>query len=306
MNAKTLALSLAMTAVLGCTPFRTELRRNVAPEPPLTLGGGTKGQIIAPKRCALRLAVLARPLNDPTLNGALWSVVDEQISSADARRQLEANGLRIGIVPGSLPQDVEAMLHAPPPHQIEPTQINIPSGDNTLFAVAPAAPRVTLILNRQDKTVGKDYLDVTGFIRLTATQEGPTGVSLRIVPELHHGPVMHRYAADTATNPYSVQQFVMKDGQEEETLRELAATITLQPGQVAVIGCRPECERSVGHFLLTEPEANSDRIQQKVLLVWAGHGPADVSPALAGASAAGSPAGRNEPGNASKTAGRPK
>lgn len=297
MNAKTLALTVAMAAIVGCTPFGSEVRRNVEPGPPLTLGSGTKGQILSPKRCALRLAVLSRPLNDSAINGALWGVVDEQIIAAGARRELEANGLRIGIVPGSLPQDVEGMLHAPPPHQIEPAQINIPSGDNTLFALTSAMPRVSLILNRQDKTVGKDYTDVTGFIRLTATQDGSSGVALRFVPELHYGPIQHRYAADSSTNPYSVQQFVIKDGQEEETLRELAATVTLQPGQVAVLGCRPECERSLGYHLLTEPEANSDRLQQKVLLIWATQGQADAR-ASAGAKP---PVARTGPGNADKS-----
>lgn len=269
MNRKTLALALATMSVVGCTPFGFDLRRNAETIAPLKLGNGTKGQLILPKRCALRLAVLTRPLNDPAINHSLWGIVDEQLIGTEARRRLETNGLRIGIVPGSLPQDVEAILRAPPPHQIEPTQVNIPSGDNTLFALTAAVPRVSLIMNRHERTVGKDYHDVTGFIRLTASHEGPNGVSLRFVPELHFGPVTHRYAADTSTNPFSVQQFVMKEGQEEETLRELAATLTVQPGQVVVVGCRPECERSLGSYLLTEPEANSDRLQQKVLLIWA-------------------------------------
>ena len=62
---------------------------------------------------------------------------------------------------------------------------------------------------------------------------------------------------------------MLKDGQQEDTLRELAATLTLEPGQVAVIGCRPDRPRSLGAFLFTQPEPNSDRLLQKLVLIWA-------------------------------------
>ena len=67
--------------------------------------------------------------------------------------------------------------------------------------------------------------------------------------------------------------------------RPLAAlrdvTLTVEPGQVLVVGCRPALPHSVGDFLLTEPEPHSDRLLQKVLLFWAtrsGSGTDDVVP----------------------------
>jgi hypothetical protein len=274
MNPKSSALALAMTAVVGCTPTRSEVRRDAVLSQ-LGLGNGTKGQVIAPKRCNLRLAVLSRPLHDEVLNDVLWRVADEQTLAPEVRRTLEANGLRMGMIVGSLPREVEDLLNASAPHKVDPTQLLVSSGENTLFSMNTAASKVSLLLNHDDRVVGKDYADASGYLRLTATQDGPTGVTLRFVPELHHGPIQHRFAADAATNPFSVQQFVMKDGQQEDTIRELAATLTLQPGQIAVVGCRPERERSLGHFLLTEPESNSDRLLQKVLLVWASQGRGD-------------------------------
>ena len=104
---------------------------------------------------------------------------------------------------------------------------------------------------------------------MTAKQEGPTGVTLRFVPEIHHGPIQHGFGAVPNGGSMAPQRFMVKDGQEEETLRELAATLTLQPGQVAVLGCRPDKQRSLGTFLFTQPEVNSDRLLQKVLLIWA-------------------------------------
>ena len=67
----------------------------------------------------------------------------------------------------------------------------------------------------------------------------------------------------------STQQFVYHDGQDEETFRELSWTIALKPDQVAVIGGRAERGRNLGNFLMTEPEPGTDRLTQKVVLIWA-------------------------------------
>jgi hypothetical protein len=270
MNPKTLTLTLATMAVVGCTPTRLAVRQgDHTVLPPLGPSSQVKGQIIAPKRCDLRLVVLSRPLNDEAINKALWSVADEQVLAPEAHQMLESNGLRIGLISGNLPTEVDTILHAPPPNKIEPSQVNIPSGDNSLFCVSPATSKVSLIINRRDLASGKDFTDAKGLLRVTATHEGSNGVTLRFVPEIHHGPIQHRFAPDASSSLFAVQQFVMKDGQQEDTLRELAASVSIQPGQLVVIGCDPDRSRSLGQFLLTEMEGNSDRILQKVLLVWA-------------------------------------
>jgi hypothetical protein len=278
MNPKTVALAMATMAVVGCTPTRLGLRRDDHTVLP-ALGQGTsaKGQLIAPKRCDLRVAVLSRPLNDDAINKTLWSVADEQVLTAQVRQTLESNGLRVGLVSGTLPPEVDAILHAPPPHKVEPSLVNIPSGDSTLFCACPGAPKVSLIVNRDGHPIGKDFTDAKGLIRVTASYDGSSGVALRFVPEIHHGPIQHRWTPDASTNPFSVPELMVKDGQQEDSLRELAATVSLQPGQLVVVGCEPDRSSSLGHFLLTEAEANSDRMFQKVLLIWASQGSTEAS-----------------------------
>jgi len=269
MNRKRWGLLLAVMAAAGCnTPNRPDLRQDAM----LVRASGSAGKIIEPRRCDLRLAILARPLHEDVLNDGVWRLADEQAVGPEARRTLEANGLRVGLITGDLPSDVEKLLTAPPPDKVEPTQVLLPDGDFTLVKLNESTPQISLLLNSGGSTSGKDYKDARGFIRLTARYDGTTGVSLRFVPEIQHGPVQHTFGAAANAGPFAPQQFVMKDGQQEDTLRELAATLTLQPGQVAVVGCRAERERSLGSFLFTQPEANSDRILQKVLLVWASRG----------------------------------
>ena len=288
MNPRSKALALATMAAVGCTPTRSELRKEanaLQPAMGLLADPSANAQVIAPKRCELTLATLSRPLNDPALNEALWGAADEQAFAPEVRRALEANGLRIGLIAGHLPREVEDVLNAPPPDRVEPSHVQIYNGENTLYSVCPAIDRVALMLSQGDRVAGKDYTDAGGFLRLTAGHDGPNGVSLRIVPEVHHGPIRHGYVADASTSPFAVQQFVMRDGQQEDTLRELAASIAMGPGHVLAIGCRPDRALSLGHFLFTEREANSDRLAQKVLLIRARQAQSDPPTIQAGTSA---------------------
>ncbi|HEV3120695.1 MAG TPA: hypothetical protein VGY53_02275 [Isosphaeraceae bacterium] len=273
MKPKIAAIALAMTAAVGCTPIHLALRRNEGIDlAPVKLGAEAKAQGLAPKRCNIRVVALSRPLGEPILNDVIFRVADEQAVPDDLRRALTANGLRIALVPAALPGEITEILSAPPPHQIDPTMLNVPSGQNTLLPMSPTIPKVSLIMNLDGNVSGRDYEDAHAFFRLTASHDPSGGVALRFVPELHHGPNQRRYAADDATNPFALQQFVLKDGQQEDTLRELATTLVVRPNQMVVLGCMPDRPRSLGHCLFTEPEANSDRLLQKVLLVWASEG----------------------------------
>jgi hypothetical protein len=266
MSQKTLALVLAVLVVAGCTLNRSELRRETLFT---RIGGG--GQMIEPKRCILQVAILTRPLRDKDLN-AVWRVADPQVIPTEAHHALEVNGLRIGLITGDLPTEVEAILKAPPPHKVEPAEFVLPDGAHAMVNLCESTPSVSLLLNRQDRAFGKDYQDAGGWLRVTTNQEGPSGVALRFVPEIHHGPIQHSFGAVPNAGSYSPQQFMVKDGQQEETLRDLAASVTLQPGQAVVLGGPSEHDRSLGSFLFTQPEAHSDRLNQKIVLIWVSRG----------------------------------
>jgi hypothetical protein len=262
MNRKTLALVVALLAVAGCTLNRAELRREAL----YRIGGN--GQVIEPKRCLLQVAILSRPLRDKDLN-SVWGAADVQVIPTETQQALEVNGLRIGLVTGDLPAEVEAILKAPPPNKIEPARFDQPDGLPAMVSLGESSPTASLFFNLNGHAYGKDYQDASGWFRVTASQEGTSGVSLRLVPELHHGPLQNSYSSLPNAGAYSPQQFMVKNGQQEETLRDLAAAVTLQQGQVLVLGGPSEHDRSLGSFLFTQPEANSDRLFQKIVLIWA-------------------------------------
>ena len=91
---------------------------------------------------------------------------------------------------------------------------------------------------------------MSGYFRATAQHDGANNVSLRLVPELHLGPIQRTFQTVPSAAAIGPQEFKINNGQEEDTIRELATSLTLEPGQLAVIGCRPEQKRRPRDFLL--------------------------------------------------------
>lgn len=267
---KSLAFLSILTLVVGCSLNRTasDLRQSNL----ITRIGGQTGQLIEPKRCLLTVVVLSRPLRDEAINDVLWRRVDQQVVAPEARRALEANGLRVGLLTGGLPAEVDTLVKAPPPHKVEPVKYILPDGEPALIRPVPAVPQASLFLSRQGQATGKEYQDASGILRATTRYEGTSSVAVRLVPEIQHGPVQQSIGAITNGGMYAPQQFALKNGQQEETLRELTANLTLEPDQAIVVGFLPDRPRSLGAFLLTEPEPGSDRLLQKVVLMWAMQG----------------------------------
>jgi hypothetical protein len=271
--------ALALLALVGCTLTQSDLRKE---------SNGTQtilgGRVISPKRCTLKMSVIVRPFKDPVVNDKLWSAVDEQVVDSETHRALEINGLRVGVLAASMPPEVQAALDAPPPEQVTPSWVVLPNGETSLFDTGAVAPQLSLFLSRDGQgAVGKNYEEAHGFLRLTANQDESNGVLLRIVPELHHGPVQSGWGPAPGAGANAPQQFILKNGQKEETFRDLATSLTVAPSRVVVVGARPDKKGGLGDFLFISAEPNSDRLVQKVLIIWPTRGetelPAEQRPA---------------------------
>jgi hypothetical protein len=232
--------------------------------------GGHNAQIIEPRRCLLRVVILSRPFGEARINEVVWRVADEQIVPPAERHAWEANGLRIGRIIGDPPPELDAILRDTSPQKaLNPSSFFIESGEQTLISASASVPQASILLNRENRVFGRDFNDASGFFRVTVQHEGAQGVSLRLVPEIHHGPVQRMIQAVPNAGTIVPQEFRINDGQQEETLRDLPANLVLEPGEVAVVGCRPEQRRTLGSFLFTQAEAHSDQRHQKLILIWA-------------------------------------
>ena len=232
--------------------------------------GGHGGDMTEPKRCPLRVAILSRPFGDPLVSQTIWAEADEQIIAPQERRAWEVNGLRIGRIVGELPHDVQALLEdASPNKKVNPATFFVESGEQTLISISESVEQASLLLNRDNRIFGRDFAAASGFFRTTAQHEGAHSISLRFVPEIHHGPIQRTYQPLSNASADAPRQFRINDGQQEETLRDLPVNLIIEPGQVVAIGCRSEQQRSLGSFLFTQAVAHSDQRIQKLILIWA-------------------------------------
>jgi hypothetical protein len=259
-------MAAVLVIVVGCALEKDENR----PQGVFNrIGGHGNGQVLQPKRCVIKVAILKRPFRDPAINEIIWRNADEQILASSERRSLETNGLRVGRLIGDLPIEIEAIMQDEAPQKkVTPIVLDVESGDFSLVSSSPPVDQVSLIVSRDNRVTGKDYRNASGFFRVTPEHDGTNAVSLRLVPEIHYGDIQKTWQA-AANGGQGPQEFTTRFGQPEDVFRELAVNLVLEPNQVAVIGCKTERSASLGSFLMTQNEPNSDQKWQKLILVWA-------------------------------------
>jgi hypothetical protein len=256
---------LGLILVAGCIPHWDQLRAEGLFN---RVGGTQDGKLIEARRCVLRVVILNRPFRDPVINEVVWKAADEQAIAPEERRALQANGLRIGRITGDLPIEVEKVLDAPPPNKIDPVSFMVEEDMHANINICESADEISLLLSRDGRVSGKDYKAASGYFLVTPRHHQSGSVALRITPEIHFGPRRQSYQPIEST-PYAPQDFKITNGQEEETLRDLTANLALDAGQVAVLGCIPEQERSLGSFMFTLADPHSDQRTQRLVLIWA-------------------------------------
>jgi hypothetical protein len=262
------ATAAGLLIVAGCALDKPENR----PKQVFNRIGGHGGQVIEPRRCLIRVVILDRPFRDPAINELLWRVVDEQVIAPAERKALEANGLRVGRIIGDVPREIETILKEEGPHapKVVPSEFLIESGDpTTLISTSPRVDQVSLLVNRDDRVSGRDYKDASGYLRLTPRHDGAHAVSLRVIPEIHHGPLQRTFPTAPNAAGLAPQELTIRDAQQEDTIRELAIDLVLEERQVAVIGCRPDNLRSLGTFLFSQSAAENQERRQRLILIWA-------------------------------------
>ena len=274
MTRKSLALAFAaMMALAGCNLTRSELKQksDQVTATVFNLNAERPGQLIQPRYCKVDTAILARPVGDPVVDKSAWNVADEQIIPVDVRQALESNGLRVGVITGALPGDIaEAFKPKPPIKETQWVHIALPEGEHTPIAMGGKTESVSLLLNHRGNRIdGRDYQGASGRLNITPSHQGLYGVSIRIVPEIHHGAERRTIAPIQNAGPFAQHEFGIKDGQQEDILRELATTVDLQPNQTLVIGCRGNLGRTLGTFLFLQPDPTTDQMLQSILLLQA-------------------------------------
>jgi hypothetical protein len=215
------------------------------------------------------------PLDQDAKAEKLWEQVDEQEFDAQLRRRLVANGLRIGIVSGSLPEELVKLLEldgAPSEEsgsQVVTDQSAVPRvtrrvvqakrRDPMQIQVSELRDEAQVLLSRNGSFGGKTFRQAQGVYALQAESIPGQRVKIRLTPELHHGELKQRYAGSTQGI------FMSIPSREREVFDELAMDASLAPGELLVVGCLPSAKSSLGGLFHTATAAGKD--ERKLILV---------------------------------------
>lgn len=255
------AAAVAALAALGCTLAKPLLRGKDA-EGPTHIG---TGRLLGPDRSVLTVWIVTRPLGDPAIGDEVWNHADPQAIDEASRKALEASGLRIGRITGDLPPEVRSLLEATGKDRVDPTTIGLSMGETTLAPVGSKVDKIDLFTSRGGSPTGKTYREAQGALRLSISGREGGAVALRVVPEVHHGPIRPIYGPAPG-GAFTVGQFSLRQGQQEDAFRELAASMDLRDGQLALFGLAPGHPGSLGEFLCTAADRGEARVERLLLV----------------------------------------
>lgn len=262
-----LASCAAATIALGCQVFDKP--------PEKALESLLKPVNTSSDSVSLEIFQARIPLDKDATADALWEGIDEQKFDPELRRRLVANGLRVGIVGGSLPKELADLL--------ELDGAASEAGGAQVITDQSAVPRVSrqviqakrreqrqihvselrdegqVLLSRDGSFGGKTFRQMQGVYSLQAELIPGQRVKVRLTPELHHGDLKNRYAGS--------QQgiFMSIPSREREVFDELSMDATLAPGELLVLGCLPAAKTSLGGVFHTASAAGKD--ERKLILV---------------------------------------
>ncbi|MCE9607944.1 MAG: hypothetical protein K8U03_23920 [Planctomycetia bacterium] len=218
------------------------------------------------------------PVGDADLNGPVWQEIDELHFTADARRRMESNGFRAGVISGPLPLKIEGLLKLSDKPSNEPDggrkvdvertsavkqrQLRVRAGRRSnliTMGESERVPEMSLLLRGDDGQVkGRTYREVMGLFATRAYPQGDGGVRIDLVPELEHGTAQKRFVPGDG-------MFKVEFGPPHEVLEDLKLSAVLTPGQFLAVTCVPSRSGSLGYRFFTETKG--DAAMQKLLLV---------------------------------------
>ncbi len=220
----------------------------------------------------LELVFVRFPLGDPELCEKLWHDIDEQSVPAAVRRELATNGLRCGLIGGTLPpvlaqriaavEDQSTPESAAAKYQNEPPvrrwRLQAHRGRPGKIITSQVYDQLSLLTNDDGQVRGQTYPHAQGLLSIAVDPQADGRVNLSLTPELEYGDSRQTWTGQDGV-------FRLQSGKPLKTFDKLRLDVALASDQILVLTSLPQRSGSLGHYLFTEPRAG--HIDQKLLLV---------------------------------------
>jgi hypothetical protein len=191
----------------------------------------------------------------------LWQITDEQVIPIQTRKRLEANGLRMGLVPGDMPTIVqqwiaeaqqrlrdETLEQASVASNISlvPKQLTFRAGKRKeILLHAEQDKWVPVIYQEEDQLCGETFETPEFILATTAIPHGDGRATLLFTPEIKHGQVRNVVVGKDAAFRFEWQR-------QRRAFDELLSQITLSPGQTVIVTCTEPPKGLGSQFFITE------------------------------------------------------
>ena len=227
---------------------------------------------MSPDAVVLELAFVRLPAADEANYGAIWSQIDEQHFAPELRKELAANGLRVGVLGQQLPTELRAALDAAASQleeraedidtndtetDLKQRRLQCRTGKRAKIVVSKSKPSLSYLALEDGHIHGSVLENAQCLLALKPYPQGDGRVRLDITPEIEHGELRTQWVPQDGA-------WTQRVGRERVILDRLRSVAALVAGQVLVLSTTPDIKGLGEHFF---SETAGGRMERTVLLV---------------------------------------
>ncbi len=213
--------------------------------------------------------------SDGTLE-RIWTELDEQFLPQEKRKGLYQNGFRIGRCAGPVPQSLAEMMKLTDSGEASgevntadamtltdddiPTRrhLQLRTGCRTEILASAVYEELPFLRRENGQLVGRTLPKAQGVFALTTRPGAYGGTRIRLVPEVHFG--------EPRIQPIAAQGMIRWESQRDRiVLDDLIVETELQPGDLLVLTCLPNCPGSLGNRFFTV--TSQGKMYQKIIII---------------------------------------
>jgi hypothetical protein len=208
----------------------------------------------------LHYIFLEADASDPKINENVWtSDVDEQCIALDTKAALGQNGIRLGKVGSRLPNSILELLEGDQKNETG-RRHHASSGQLAKIELTEVLPVWNIFQVVDGQATGDEIREAQGFLHVTPTITGQTGVALDVVPQIEFGPREQKRVPTADLGGWQ-----MRTERDAKKFPHLRSTVALSSGEYAIIGGMPDASGTIGHKMFTKEV--DGRKKQLLLLV---------------------------------------
>lgn len=264
--------ALTLGVLSGCVLFPVE---------PLAKGHSPlKPAQPSPDSVAMEIIWVRFPANERVFDDATWREIDETALAPAVRRALVDNGIRAGVISGSVPEAIGRVLHQGPPAHVPKDSKSAALAKNDELIEEPPVHGHTMRLRRNQRTeiqasdvyptlpllvsggkelTGHTYEKAQAVYALRVDPQPDRTALVELTPELHFGDPKLSF---TGGEDRFLRQASVRD---RKIFDDLRLNVRLAPGEMLVLMSLPDAGSRLGHYFHTVDTANGP--QQKLILI---------------------------------------